>query len=97
VGVHDHIDGDVARVHDQGDCTDFRHHSDSTIADQLFRIRIKELAGCEFFVASILLASAQGEGHSIICAGARRKMRGTPNQSVEQVSADFSVFSPECF
>jgi len=43
VGVHDHIDGDVARVHDQGDCTDFRHHSDSTIADQLFRIRIKEL------------------------------------------------------
>jgi hypothetical protein len=55
------------------------------------------IAGCEFFVASIWLASAQGEGHSIIGAGARRKMRGTPNQSVEQVCADFSVFSPECF
>jgi hypothetical protein len=55
-----------------------------------------EIAGCEFFVASILLASAQREGYSIIGAGARRKMRGTPNQSVEQVCADFSVFSPEC-
>jgi hypothetical protein len=44
VGVHDHIDGDVARAHDQGDCTDFWHHSDSTIADQWFRIRIKGIA-----------------------------------------------------
>jgi len=41
-GGYDHIDGDIMRAHDKGDHTDFRHHSDSTIADQLSRIRIKE-------------------------------------------------------
>src|SRR5438093_7625671 len=59
-GRHDDIDSDVARAHYKGYRTDFLHHINATILDQLSRIRIKKL-DIEIHERAVVEGRHQGE------------------------------------